>query len=138
MTATHTGRVRVTVQRHDHEPAPAPEEWEEVVEAPFVPPDGPVALIDWVDERWWPLALEPIGHRVRYCAAGMGEATAATGLDLDELAPDRYLLQFWPDPDGATRPDAVLRQTSEPAAYWHAYARELPPPPTAVERAAAE
>lgn len=29
---------------------------------------------------------------------------------------DRYLLQLWPAP---MAPDAILRQTSEHAAYWH-------------------
>ncbi|WP_218105194.1 hypothetical protein [Micromonospora rhizosphaerae] len=36
------------------------------------------------------------------------------------------------------RPDAVLRQTSGEAAYWHGYARRLPPPPTPEQRAEAE
>ena len=47
------------------------------------------------------------------------------GRDLDttdegEEAPDRYLLQLWPAPQA---PDAVVRQTGETAAYWHAVAR---------------
>ncbi|MEV7579163.1 hypothetical protein ACIRUY_27950 [Streptomyces erythrochromogenes] len=48
---------------------------------------------------------------------------------------DRYLLQFWPEPP---RADRVLRQTSRKAAYWHRYARELPAPPTAEQRAESE
>ncbi|MGW0216537.1 hypothetical protein ACWDXH_19315 [Micromonospora chokoriensis] len=45
--------------------------------------------------------------------------------------PDRYLLCLWPEgtAGGVTRTDAVLRQTSEGAAYWHTWARALPPPP---------
>ena len=84
-------------------------------------------------------------YRVRYCAMGMDEGhDPFGGHDPDELAeddytymdqrPDRYLLCFWPedatggDPgDGVTRADAILRQTSGGAAYWHAWARALPP-----------
>ncbi|MEU4360061.1 hypothetical protein [Streptomyces virginiae] len=32
----------------------------------------------------------------------------------------------------------MVRQTSQQAAYWHSYARELPPPPTPEERAETE
>jgi hypothetical protein len=43
-----------------------------------------------------------------------------TVLEDDEIL-DRYLLQFWPaDP----APDAVVRQSSDIAAYWHGWARE--------------
>ena len=34
----------------------------------------------------------------------------------DEPVVDRFLLQFWP---AEPRPDAVVRQTSDTAAYWH-------------------
>ena len=37
-----------------------------------------------------------------------------------ETAPDRYLLQLWPAPP---EPDAVVREGSESAAYWHGVAR---------------
>ncbi|MES9537758.1 hypothetical protein [Actinomadura sp. NPDC000600] len=47
---------------------------------------------------------------------------------------DRYLLQFWPAPPEA---DRVLKQTTEHAAYWHGFARGLPPAPTAEQRAEA-
>jgi hypothetical protein len=48
---------------------------------------------------------------------------------------DRYLLQLWPAPPA---PDAVIRETSRYAAYWHAHARTLPSPPTPQERAEAK
>ena len=35
-------------------------------------------------------------------------------------APDRYLLQLWP---AEPAPDAVVREGSEIAAYWHGVAR---------------
>jgi hypothetical protein len=41
----------------------------------------------------------------------------------DEPLIDRFLLQFWPAP-GA--PDAILRQTSRQAGYWHGWVSGLP------------
>jgi hypothetical protein len=40
----------------------------------------------------------------------------------DEPQSDRYLLQFWPAPP---EPARLLKQTSDIAAYWHAFTREL-------------
>ena len=53
---------------------------------------------------------------MRYCAAGMDEGRRRDTRLEGEDAPDRYRLQFWPAPIG---PDAILRCTSEIAAYWH-------------------
>ncbi|MFG2050590.1 hypothetical protein ACGFIW_24525 [Micromonospora sp. NPDC048935] len=104
-------------------------------------------------------------YRARYCATGMDEGSDPFGgLDPDERAedddtyldrrPDRYLLCLWPDGTtdgdsdrggtdggagaGQTRSDAILRQTSGAAAYWHRWARALPPPPTLWEQVEAE
>ncbi len=42
---------------------------------------------------------------------------------LEEEEPvDYYHLDFWP---ADLRPDVVLKQTSEIAAYWHEYAKSL-------------
>lgn len=43
---------------------------------------------------------------------------------------DHYLIQLWPAP---TAPDAVLRQTSDQAGYWHAHQNRRPSPPQATE-----
>jgi hypothetical protein len=67
----------------------------------------------------------------------MDRSREATGADLDEIAEDRYLLQFWPV-QGDPAPDVVLRETAAAATYWHQWARGLPPPPTPEERTAAE
>lgn len=40
---------------------------------------------------------------------------------------DDYLLTFWPAPES---PDAVLKQTSQTAAYWHSAWKEAPCPGT--------
>ncbi|WP_433650166.1 hypothetical protein ACQP2C_27405 [Micromonospora zamorensis] len=164
MTGTHTGQVQFTVELHDVEPPAAAEEWDEVVEVSFAPRDAVVDLVPWGDGSLARLPLTSDGqdtsrlpvYRVRYCAMGMDEGhDPFGGHDPDELAendytymdqrPDRYLLCFWPDDatggdpgDGVTRTDAILRQTSGGAAYWHAWARALPPPPSLSEQVEAE
>lgn len=47
---------------------------------------------------------------MRYAARGMDAGSAGTEMDV-------YALWFWPAPPA---PDAVVKQTSESAAYWHA------------------
>lgn len=54
-TGLHTGNVRLTV------------------EASFRPADEQVLLVQWAGERTWPLALDGIDYRVRYCATGLDE-----------------------------------------------------------------
>lgn len=132
-TGLHTGDVGFTVEVHDEAP-PLDLDWEDVVEVSFRPVSDSTALVLWGGEGSWELDLEKTDYRVRYSAKGMDAAHAEdTRLD-DEPQLDRYLLQFWPAPPA---PDRVLRQTSKMAAYWHDYARRLPPPPTPAERAEA-
>ncbi|MEV4822129.1 hypothetical protein [Micromonospora sp. NPDC049274] len=164
MTGTHTGQVHLRIEAHDGEPSAATEEWEEVVEASFRPRDAAVELVPWGEGS---LALLPLipedqdtrrlpAYRVRYCATGMDAGSDPFGgHDPDELddgdytymerRPDRYLLCLWPedsefdDPsDAVTRTDAILRQTSRAAAYWHGWAAGLPPAPTLWEQVEAE
>ncbi|MET8368999.1 hypothetical protein ABZU42_04625 [Micromonospora profundi] len=163
MTGTHSGRVRFTVELHDVEPPAAAEEWEEVVEVSFLPRAAVADLVPWGEGSLGRLPLASEGqettrqpaYRVRYCATGMDEGRDPFGgLDPDERdegghtyldrRPDRYLLCLWPEGttgggpgDGVTRTDAILRQTSA-AAYWHAWACALPPPPTLWEQVEAE
>lgn len=121
-TGLHTGNVEVTVELCDA-PPPVGDDWEDVVEVSFRPQSDRVQLVQWASEAVRPLALEPVGYRVRYCASGMDRAHAKdTRLDGEPLL-DRYLLQLWPAP---AAPDVVVRQTSQQAAYWHDHARTLP------------
>ncbi|MCX5065357.1 hypothetical protein OOJ91_05625 [Micromonospora lupini] len=164
MTGTHSGRVHFRIEVYDGEPSAAAEEWEEVVEVSFRPRDAVVDLVPWGDGSLAKLPLIPEGqdtgllpaYRVRYCATGMDEGSDPFGgLDPDELddgdytymdrRPDRYLLCFWPegspggDPsDAVARADAILRQTSQAAAYWHGWAAGLPPAPSLWEQVEAE
>lgn len=62
--------------------------------------------------------------RARYCASGMEAARGADSVMDEEPTVDRYLLQLWP---AAPAPDAVVRLTSDIAAYWHGEARAIAP-----------
>ncbi|MFI6515509.1 hypothetical protein ACIBF1_08125 [Spirillospora sp. NPDC050679] len=133
-TGLHTGDVGFTVEVHEHAPEVAPV-WEDVVEVSFHPQTSRTFLALWSGRDTWDLDLAQTDYRVRYCAQGMDEGRALdTRMDGQPQA-DRYLLQFWPAPP---EPDQVVRHRSQAAAYWHRFARELPPPPPAVERAEAE
>ena len=126
ITGLHTGDVGFTVELHPRQP-PTDEAWEEIVEVSFTPASSQTFLVQWSGEATWPLELEQIDHRVRYCASGMDAANEAdTRLD-DEPQLDRYLLQFWPAPQDR---DLIVKQTSQTASYWHKSARETPSPQT--------
>lgn len=129
-TGLHTGGVEVTVEVLDA-PAPVGDTWEDVVEVSFRPATDSVHLVQWAGEKSWPLTLERIDYRVRYCASGMDRAHAEDTRLAGEPLLDRYLLQLWPATAAA---DVVVRQTSACATYWHAHARTLPPPPTPMQR----
>jgi hypothetical protein len=75
----------------------------------------------WAFDEGGPVRFEQTGsHRARYHASGMDAAHQADHRGDDEPEIDRYLLPLWPAP---MEPDAILRQTSEHAAYWHRVAK---------------
>lgn len=130
-TGLHTGEVPVRVERHDERPGVA-DEWEDVVEVSVTLTADEYAVKAFDTSE--PVGTIPAGdYRARWCAAGMD-----AGHELDtpapgESAPDRYLLQLWPQ-DPAS--DEVLRQTSEQAASWHGVAAQTPAVDVAQLRAA--
>lgn len=131
ITGLHTGHVGFTAEVHESEPPDAG--GEDVVEASFRV-EGRAMLVTWGGGDSWDLELEPGDYRVRYSATAM-DAGREQDTRLDgEPGKDRYLLQFWP---ATPAPDSVVRQHSAIAAYWHGFARELPPPPTPEELAEA-
>mgnify|MGYP000108941856 FL=1 len=133
ITGLHTGHMGFAVELHDEAPS-IDDSWEEVVEVSFTPTSDIVALTEWGGESR-PLALQQVDYRVRYSASGMDQARQVdTRFDHEPIL-DRYLLQFWPAPPSA---DRLVKQTSAIAAYWHDWARQLPPPPTPEEVAEAE
>lgn len=110
---TQYGEVGLVVEVHDDAP-PVGDEWEDVVEASFRPGTGTAVVYQLDVGTACELPLRASAdYRVRYSAVGMDGA-------------DSYSLQFWPAP---AAPDAVLRQGSARAAYWHDHARSMPPPP---------
>lgn len=128
-TGTHTGAVPVRAELHDTEPA-FPEDWEDVVEVPLELSAGQYVLTAF----GWGAEIGPLpagAFRARWCATRMDEGYDGARLD-DDPETDRYLLQLWPAPSA---PDAVLRQGSDCAAYWHGVAAttDAPPPPPTPE-----
>ena len=128
-TGTHTGAVPVRAELHDSEP-PLEERWEDVVEVPLELAAGEYLLtaFAWGEE----IGTIPAGsYRARWCANRMDEGYDGARLD-DDPETDRYLLQLWPAPPA---PDAVVRQGSDCAAYWHGVAAtaDAPPPPPTPE-----
>ena len=124
------GPTRVTVEVLDA-PGPVVDEWEDIVEASFRPATAKVVLVQWAGEASWTLPLARIDYRVRYIAIGMDRARQRDTVLPGEPLQDRYLLQFWPAPPA---PDAVIRETSRAAAYWHSHARTWHAPHSATAR----
>jgi hypothetical protein len=121
VTGLHTGAVTVVVEWQNSEPDVAAG-WEDIVEVSFQPLDRDVMLSSFEDTFEVELpALEPL--RVRFSATGMDAGRLMDTTEDDEIAPDTYLLQLWP---AAPRPDAVIRQGSAAAQYWHEHARSIP------------
>lgn len=130
VTGTHTGSVGLRIELWESAPD-LDEGAEDIVEVSLEVTELDAALTtfdDAVDVR-----LSHTGpHRVRVSATGMDAATEDP-LAAEDRIIDRYVLSMWPAPMST---DAVLRQTSRSAAYWHDVARTTPPPPDARERAA--
>jgi len=118
VTGLHTGNIPLRIEWYPAEPAMDPK-WEDVVEASLDITSTDGMLVSFEDDA--ELEFPQTGwHRARYCAAGMDAGSDLDTLDEDELAPDRYLLQLWPAP---AAPDAIVRETSKIASYWHSVAR---------------
>jgi len=121
LTGLHTGQVGFTIEVSESPPE-VDSSWEEIVEAPFLVSDLPVALYEWGESSGQPLPLATGQYRARYSARNMQAGNDQdTSVD-DETIIDEYRLQFWPAP---AVPDQVIRQTSSIAAYWHDFARGL-------------
>ena len=73
-------------------------------------------------DSWIPLPALPAPgtYRVRCSASGLDAAHQADPRLPGDPVVDRYLLQLWPAPQA---PEAVMREGSEIAAYWHRVAR---------------
>jgi len=118
MFGLHTGPEPLRVEWSESAP-PVDDIWEEVVEGSveFETTELLLAAFEEFIELQLPV---PGSHRVRFNARGMDAARDLDSRDESEAAPDRYLLQLWPAP---ATPEAVIKQTSQVADYWHQVAR---------------
>jgi hypothetical protein len=124
VTGLHTGAVPLRIEFTDDEP-PLDDAWEDVVEVSFTTSTKKLLLSTF--EAAMPLRLLRAGtFRVRYCGTGLDPANKTDVRSEGDPELDRYLLQFWPAPHA---PDAIVRETSDIARYWHGVARETPAPP---------
>jgi hypothetical protein len=121
ITGLHTGHVHLSIDVLDN-PPPLDQAWEEVVEVPFLINGEGASLYDWNGECVCKISLSPETYRVRYSAFGMDRGKEVDTILEEEEPVDFYYLAFW---SANLLPDAVLKQTSEIAAYWHEYARSL-------------
>ena len=119
MTGTHSGDVPFVVEVLDAQPELGTS-WEDVVEASFTAPTVEYELAAF--EEFYSLILPAEGtYRARFHATGMDRARRAEGVRTSaDPDLDRYLLQLWPAP---LKSDAILRQTSRSAQYWHRVAQ---------------
>ncbi|NRQ37205.1 hypothetical protein HII36_36015 [Nonomuraea sp. NN258] len=113
--ATHYGEVRFDVQVTPVEPEPDLAGYEDIVEVGFESETGRVSLHEWGDEEVHTLPPLPAGpgwYRLRYHVHGLDEGR--TDYYEDE-APDRYLLQIWPEEEREAR---VVKSTSRRHRSW--------------------
>ncbi|MEO0423015.1 MAG: hypothetical protein AAF184_11800 [Pseudomonadota bacterium] len=100
---------------------PIDSSYSEIVEVSFCRDSQPVLLCQWAHEDTYPLDLPAGPYRVRYCIDGLEKEYDEGVVWEHERIPipgQRYLIQFWP---GHHKPDTILQQTSDQAAYWHAH-----------------
>jgi hypothetical protein len=114
ITGTADGDVRLSVQVVEREPQ-LDDSWEDCVEVTFSPASPVVALFDWDGAASFEIPLGEASYRVRYATRGADAGNAGTETEVAGL-------WFWPAPPGA---DAIIRQTSKSAAYWHSHASRL-------------
>lgn len=112
-TGLHTGDVPVRVILRDS--APPLGDWEEIVEVSFRPNAEVLwfAAFDDGDEIQLPVTT----YRARWSAINMDDGHDHGVPTPEDPTLDRYELTFWPEEHH--RADAILRQTSGTAAYWH-------------------
>ena len=108
ITGVSDGDVRLSVHVVDREPQ-LDESWEDCVEVSFSPTAAVVSLFDWDGVAVFQIPLSEASYRVRYAIRGADAGSAGTETEVSSL-------WFWPAP---ARSDAIIRQTSESAAYWH-------------------
>jgi hypothetical protein len=112
---THTGRIRITVDVRDDEPAPDFDAWSMAVDISHHSNTGRTRLCEWdVGGRPEPGNLTPAGpgwYRVRVRARGRDAARAAGTACIDADPPlEEHTVNIWPAPPA---PDVVHRADDE-------------------------
>ncbi|SJM92679.1 hypothetical protein [Crenothrix polyspora] len=120
LTGLHTGDVGMTVDVLDATPQ-LDDAWEDIVEVSFIPNTSEARLVDWDGTLVCNIPLLLPSYRVCYCARNMDYGKEIDTI-VEEDPADFYALIFWPAP---LAPDAIIKQTSEIATYWHNWAQAL-------------
>ena len=142
LVGVHTGDVGIRVLLCEQAP-PVGEEWEDVVEAPFIPEWPEAVLAGCLSDAVCQLHLDQPSYRARWSAQGIDAGRDADVVMSDEPLVDHYELALWPAPPA---PEAIVRVGSETARFRHrmqdpAFARaartsatwgETPPPSEAL------
>lgn len=115
ITGLHTGHVELGVYFHQSMPE-LDESWEDVVEVSYHV-TGELSLEECCGSTLDPLPIPLGNYRVRYSGKKMDEARAEDCILENEPTIDSYRVDFWPSTDQSA--DAIIRQHSELAAYWH-------------------
>lgn len=118
ITGLHTGEVEFTLEVFDAEPS-IDEKWEEIVEVSLDVGEKPISVMNWDGDKVCGIPVTKGCYRVRYCAFDMDLGHESLGGD---GIVDFYHLSIWPSPRAD---DAVVKQTSHSAHYWHETARNF-------------
>jgi hypothetical protein len=132
MFGPHTGSINMRVFCLQST-IPVADEWEEVVESPFLILHKKVLYFtDFNGETYGePMVFEPGEYRVRFCAKKYGASEVAdprcdvpnwTNEERRAVVADEcYELTFWKE---ALRPDEIIKVTSPNARSWHKFRQE--------------
>lgn len=121
VTGIQNGVIKIDCEFHDSEPS-LEESYGEAVEVSFEVGDKSVSLCEWGHEETHLLALNKGQYRVRYLIQGMDKDYDDENSDDDDsywelpLEGQAHLVQIW---KAENKNDAILRQTTENALYWH-------------------
>jgi hypothetical protein len=119
-TGLHTGDVGFRFEMHDTEPE-LDSEWEDVVEVSYLPSTPEITLIGLMGDNAFRVEIPVRQYRLRYSGNNLDAAREKDSTLTGDPVIDRFLIQMWPE--GDPRPDAILKQTSESAAFWNGVAQ---------------
>lgn len=116
-----SGSISIDVQLHQFEPE-LDRSFDEIVEVSFERGTFPMFLCEWGWESEHELDIPKGIHRLRYSILGMELEHSEEAIEKDEdiwespVPGQKHMIQIWPT---SFEEDAIVKQTSETAAYWH-------------------